>query len=315
MEIKTFAPVIIPTLCRYEHFKRCIESLDRCTWADKTDVYVGLDYPPAEQYVEGWKKIDEYLKMATFRFNKLEAFRHEKNLGSGGGGNLRFLKSIVKQNKYSCYIETEDDNEFSPCFLDFMNKALEMFKDDPYVTSVAGWIPDKWYGITHTNIFFTHYFSAWGAGEWINKEDAMPTEEYYSDILNNWFKAFKLLGKSLVLFLNLYWGFHLNRRWEDVRRGCYNILEGTYQVRPSVSMVNNWGADGSGVNCRNVKGYEPQQITKQTTYELDNVNTMCTKAIVTQKTEAPKTWWKLFPVRMVKLLLYIYDRLTGKRFQ
>ena len=56
-----YAPVIIPTLNRYEHFKNCLESLEACVGADFTDVYVALDYPPSEKYVEGWKKIDIYL--------------------------------------------------------------------------------------------------------------------------------------------------------------------------------------------------------------------------------------------------------------
>lgn len=61
MEIKNYAPVIIPTLCRDVHFKRCLESLEKCTAAEYTDVYVGLDYPAIEKHVEGWKKIDGYL--------------------------------------------------------------------------------------------------------------------------------------------------------------------------------------------------------------------------------------------------------------
>ena len=61
MEIKQYAPVVIPTLNRYEHFKRCLESLEGCTGAEHTDVYVALDYPPSDKYVEGWKKMDAYL--------------------------------------------------------------------------------------------------------------------------------------------------------------------------------------------------------------------------------------------------------------
>ena len=49
------APVIIGTLNRFEHFHDCLESLEKCTMADETDVYVALDYPPSEKYVEGWK--------------------------------------------------------------------------------------------------------------------------------------------------------------------------------------------------------------------------------------------------------------------
>ena len=46
MEDRNYAPVIIPTLSRFEHFKRCWESLENCTGADKTEVFVALDYPP-----------------------------------------------------------------------------------------------------------------------------------------------------------------------------------------------------------------------------------------------------------------------------
>ena len=44
-----YSPVIITTLNRHEHFRQCLESLERCTDADKTNVYVALDYPPSEK--------------------------------------------------------------------------------------------------------------------------------------------------------------------------------------------------------------------------------------------------------------------------
>lgn len=50
-----YSPVIIPTLNRYEHFRECLESLEHCVDADKTTVYIGLDYPPSEKHVDGWK--------------------------------------------------------------------------------------------------------------------------------------------------------------------------------------------------------------------------------------------------------------------
>ena len=57
-----YAPVVIPTLNRYEHLKQCLESLEKCTGAEYTDVYIGVDYPPNDRYVEGWKKVDAYLQ-------------------------------------------------------------------------------------------------------------------------------------------------------------------------------------------------------------------------------------------------------------
>ena len=48
-----YAPIYIPTLCRYEHFKQCIESLAQCEGASETEVYVALDYPAKESHLEG----------------------------------------------------------------------------------------------------------------------------------------------------------------------------------------------------------------------------------------------------------------------
>lgn len=45
-----YAPVCIPTLNRYEHLKELIESLQRNPWAQYTDLFIGLDFPPGEKY-------------------------------------------------------------------------------------------------------------------------------------------------------------------------------------------------------------------------------------------------------------------------
>ena len=56
------APVVIPTLNRYTHLRRCVESLEDNTWAEYTDVFISVDFPPEEKYEEGHKKVVEYLK-------------------------------------------------------------------------------------------------------------------------------------------------------------------------------------------------------------------------------------------------------------
>lgn len=56
-----YAPVLIPTVSRYEHLRNCLESLAKCTWADKTDVFVAVDYPGREKDWPVYRKIKEYL--------------------------------------------------------------------------------------------------------------------------------------------------------------------------------------------------------------------------------------------------------------
>ena len=132
--INSFAPVIIPTLNRYDHLRRCIDSLAKCIHAKETELIIGLDYPPSEKYEGGWKKIREYLPTVT-GFKKVTIIIRDHNLGAVG--NMNAL--IDYSNKlYDRYIFSEDDNEFSPCFLDFVNKGLEIYKDNRKVLSVCG---------------------------------------------------------------------------------------------------------------------------------------------------------------------------------
>ena len=49
----SYAPVLITTCNRYEHLKRCVESLSKCTLASETDLIISVDYPPSDKYVDG----------------------------------------------------------------------------------------------------------------------------------------------------------------------------------------------------------------------------------------------------------------------
>lgn len=83
MGTKFYAPVIIVTLDRVEHFKRCLESLEECTGAENTDVYVALDYPPSEKYIAGWEKNNVYIseKETNHHFKSFHVLRRERNYG------------------------------------------------------------------------------------------------------------------------------------------------------------------------------------------------------------------------------------------
>ena len=86
-----YAPVIIPTLNRYEHFCKCLESLEICTGAEYTDVYMALDYPPSDKYVDGWKKVDAFLqeKEKNNNFKSLIVYRRKENYFFSDKGNLK----------------------------------------------------------------------------------------------------------------------------------------------------------------------------------------------------------------------------------
>jgi len=273
-KIKSYAPVIIPTLNRYVHFKRCLESLENCTGAEFTDVYVGLDYPPSEKYVEGWTLIDDYLaeKEKNNKFNKLIVFRRDHNCGVGKeGSNGRLLLTEIQSSLYDRYIFSEDDNEFSPNFLEYMNKALEKYKEIPHVIKISAYTPTIFGQLTDKTTFFGIDTPAYGLGSWFKKEKEIKIIDYV--------EIEKELKSSLKAMWHLFWCYpaliymavHMvksKKNYGDIRYSMHNFLYGTFTLQPTQSLVRNWGADGSGLHSGVVKGLDKEIIQTDCHFNL-----------------------------------------------
>lgn len=255
IHVSTYAPIIIPTLCRYEHFKQCIESLAKCTWADKTEVYIGLDYPAKEAHWDGYKKISDYIDSIK-GFKKVHVLKRISNLGP-----LKNTIDIIKMVKkfYSRWIYSEDDNVFSPNFLVFINKSLEQYKDDPKIFAICGYtMPVNW-ETDNNNHFATRYFRAWGYGIWSDK-----LASYNACCNGNWLCDFLFKKKNVnhesffQLFKNDYgiWRVaikHLYLKriyYGDMMIYAYLLGENRYVICPSISLVKNIGFDSNGQNYK-----------------------------------------------------------------
>lgn len=257
-----YYPVIIPTLCRYEHLKNCIESLSQCTGAENTEIYVGLDYPPSEAYREGYEAIKAYLPTVK-GFKQVFIFERTENLGAVG--NAEDLISVVAK-KYDAYIFTEDDNVFSPNFLEFMNQGLEKYADDDRVSSICG------YNFPHIkikkneNIILRPIVAAWGVGRWNAKDFGSKqyrTHEFHLSILRSLSKSLKVLFTNPAELSMLTSMTKKNIIWDDVSRSVYNIINKKYQLSPVISMVRNIGHDGTGEHCNDKVDIYSNQIIDQ----------------------------------------------------
>ncbi len=131
---KRYAPIIIPTLCRYEHLKECIESLARCKQAEKTRLYISLDYPASEKHVEGWKRISKYLQGGIQGFERVVCFYQKENLGALAN-EMFLIEEVYKE--YDRYIFTEDDNVFAPAAIEYWNRVLDEYEEDEDVIAVC----------------------------------------------------------------------------------------------------------------------------------------------------------------------------------
>lgn len=243
--LSQYAPVVIPTLCRAECFIPCLESLSRCAGAEHTDVYIALDYPLKDSHWEGYNKIVTYLESQSFPFKSTNIVKREKNYGVGGANSN--VNVIFKElwKKYDRIIFTEDDNVFSPNFLLYINKGLDLFEDDRHVDSICGYL--NYNGvIKEKNTFYRcpNYYSAWGVATWKNRiEDRRKiTTEYFRKSLSikNLVKMAKLGRGRFLSYLSAI--CPTNYLWQnDVNLSTYLILEGKTQIRPTISLVKNIG--------------------------------------------------------------------------
>ena len=285
-----YAPILIPTLCREEHFKRCIESLKKNSWAKYTNVYVALDYPAKESHWEGYNKICEYLDNNEFKeFSNFFVIKRNENYGSAK--NMDELMKVVLK-KYDFFIRSDDDAEFSPNFFEYINKVLWHYYDDPEIIGVTGYsYPVKWSVTGNCNTFKMNFICPmWGTAFYTKKFKLIEKD------LENWYfsnnfssivseEKYKLLTDARYLEFASK-GLEKKKTllsWaSDVAVGTYISLKGNlYVICPTVSKVKNWGFDGTGVYCQNVseikKGkritatnynYSKQLIDESSTFEF-----------------------------------------------
>jgi hypothetical protein len=245
-----YAPLLIPTLCRYKHFVNCVESLRNNSLAKETALYIALDYPLKKEHEDGYEKILAYLDTIT-GFKELIVIKRDINYGTSK--NIREAKQVILQN-YDYFILSEDDNIFSPNFLEFMNKGLEKFKDDKTVLAISGY--RHFYNIEfNKNNFFRQAvdFSSWGYGIWRDRYEeyqAICTNKYFRRALVNPIKAFRVWKNGANMLLNLF--YYARNSWDgviiDSVLSVYMALERKTVIMPTVSKVRNTGWDGSGIH-------------------------------------------------------------------
>jgi len=264
--MKYFAPVLIPTLNRYTHFKRCVESLSFCTLADKTDLYIALDYPSKEEHENGYNKIVKYL-------NKIKGFKSVKiirrDVNFGARKNILDARKTIF-NSYDRQIFSEDDNVFAPSFLSFVNNGLEKYENRKDIFSISGYNnPYSMPSFYKRDVYLRTGYSAWGVGIWRGKWNMLDWSLSNFKIMLNDKKNYKELKKSYQIELNQL----LTIEETNIIKGdgfifLYLLDKNMYSIFPVQTRVRNTGHDGTGVNCH--PGESSYKYMNQQFYEGDH---------------------------------------------
>ncbi len=202
--------------------------------------------------------IMKYLNQDFPEFKKVNIYFHDHNLGPYE--NTKFLKELLKMN-YDTYIFSEDDNEFSPNFLEYINKGLEKFENDENVIAICGFKDTNWETDGH-NIVASKLFPSYGFGSWFVKEEQLISNINNTLISENNLRiksVISLYKKNSCLFSNyisgivmkndgLFWDIDGNIKICDTTRSIYMHLSNKICIVPSDPKSRTWGNDGSGVN-------------------------------------------------------------------
>ena len=309
--------IIIPTLNRYEHLKRCISSLACNPRAKEVDLILSLDYPPHHKYEEGYRKIKRDFKNVS-GFRKYVFIENENNLGPEG--NEQKLKKYVFDHNYDAFIFSEDDNEFSLNYLDYMIQGLELTKESD-VEFVSGYTHldmniDSNY---QHNYFKSKAFSAWGYG--VLLKNHIRYDKYRDfELLKHLLKDRKIcrkLDKEKPGSVNSIMGMIKKREFiGDTLHSIYMILEDRYCLFPTVSKVKNYGSDGTGVHSKKVNqtqldGFLAQSIDQESSFCYSGNSTICIAVFNRNlKSGIPHTFRSLIKNAIFKFDLFLF-RLTG----
>lgn len=272
-----YAPVLIPTLCRYEHFRRCIESLSECTGAENTEVYIALDYPAKEVHEEGYRLISSYLDNSGIglKFKDFHIIKRERNYGIGIGGNF-YQARMDLFDHYDRLIFSEDDNVFSPNFLMYINKGLDLFENDMSVLAINGYCHPYHFKFADNNHFRHNVdFSAWGYGIWKNRiydcEKEINNGLFRSSLSLRNLWNLKCAGWNRLLEYLSY--IKNNYRGERIQiidnvLSVYMRVKGMTVIMPRVSKVRNIGWDTSGCSFPNCMSKIYSEVAAQHNRQL-----------------------------------------------
>lgn len=279
-----FAPVIIPTLNREEHLDRCLHSLG-CNgiYAKKTEVFISVDYPPSDTYCSGYKKVKKLLEWYRkhHKFYKLHIYFQRKNLGPSR--NSEFLFSELKKRGFDKFIYSEDDNEFAPNFLKYINEGLELFEQNENIVSINGFKDIAWINNNNENIIGAKLFSAYGYGGWLTKrariwrdiESFLLSPKTMSPKITK--KLYKRNRYLFALYVNgiitqnsgIFWNSNFSFRVIDSAVSIYLHLTDKICIIPDKTKVHNWGCDGSGVNMEKRNKNTGHELELDTCFDFD----------------------------------------------
>ncbi|QWF70939.1 hypothetical protein KEF85_00065 [Methylomonas paludis] len=240
------APIVLFVFARPHHTKNTLNALAANELAMQSDLIIYADGAnnPVDQ-----ERVDEVRNIIrnTGGFRSITLIERDTNFGLA----RNIITGVTEVcNQYQRVIVLEDDIVTSPCFLTYMNHALDEYANKKSVWHIAGWS----YPVNIENTdgtFFWRLMNCWGWATWSDRWQYF--EKNPAKLLLKWNKD-KIKRFNLDGVYDFWKEVDLNQS-EKLNTWAIFWYATIFEhnglcLSPTHSFVQNIGNDGSGINSQ-----------------------------------------------------------------
>ena len=239
------SPILLFTYNRLAHTRRCVEALLKNPLATESELFIYSDGAKDALQQESVNEVRQYIH--TIRgFRQITIIERNENWGLARS----IIDGVTTQvNRYGKVIVLEDDLVVAPHFLQFMNDALETYKNEPKVGHIQAC--DFTQDPTLPKTFLIKWTGSWGWATWdrawkhFNPNGKELLDELTQRKLTYTFDFNGKYGYTRMLRRQIE---GKNNSWA-IRWNASLFLKGILSLNVGRSLVQNEGFDGSGTNC------------------------------------------------------------------
>ncbi len=241
----TPAPILLFVYNRPEHVRQCIASLQQNELAAQSRLYIYSDAAKTPESQEGVEQTRRSIRSID-GFASVTIIEREQNWGLARS----IIDGVTTQvNRFGKVIVMEDDLIAAPYFLQFMNDALETYKDEPRVGHIQGC--DFTQDASLPDTFLIKWTGSWGWGTWdrawklFNPDGKELLRQLEGRGLTRRFDFNGTYGYTRMLRRQIE---GKNNSWA-IRWNASLFLADMLSLNVGRSLIQNNGFDGSGTNC------------------------------------------------------------------
>ena len=241
----SYAPILLFVYNRPEHTRRCIQSLLKNSLASESNLFIYADGAKDNTQQEAVNEVRNYIRSIQ-GFKQVTLMERNENWGLA----RNIIDGVTTQvNRYGKVIVLEDDLVVAPYFLQFMNDALEVYKDEPKVGHIQAC--DFTQDSSLPSTFLIKWTGSWGWATWdrawkyFNPNGKELLQELEERKLTRIFDFNGKYGFTRMLRRQIE---GKNNSWA-IRWNASLFLKDILSLNLGRSLVQNEGCDGSGTNC------------------------------------------------------------------